>query len=62
MESGAEFLLFGNCSTCADEVVKEATMLKLIHQGDHALMAAGEDLVRRMNAPMEISQDIYTED
>lgn len=62
VKAGAEFLIFGNCSTCADEIVKEATMLKLIHQGDHALMAAGEDLVRRMNAPMEISQDIDIED
>lgn len=48
-EAGAEFILFGNCSQCSDEVVRDAGVLKLIHQSDHALMAAGEELVRKMN-------------
>lgn len=60
--SGAEYLLFGNCSDCADKVTAEAGELKLIHQTDHAQAAAGEPLVREWHRKMDISQDVNIED
>lgn len=57
-ESGAEYLLFGCCSDCANQVTEKAGDLKLIHQTDHALRAAGEPLIREWHEPMDITQDL----
>lgn len=46
-EAGAEYLLFGNCTDCSKQVVDNAGDLKLIHQTDHAMKAAGEPLIRK---------------
>ncbi len=57
-EAGAEYLLFGCCSDCSNQVTENAGELKLIHQSDHALKAAGEPLIREWHEPMEISQEL----
>lgn len=61
-DAGAKYLLFGNCSDCADSVVDKAKGMTLIHQTDHAMKAAGEPLIREMTAAMNISQDLKVED
>lgn len=61
-EAGAEYVIFGCCSDCTNNVVNNAAGLKLIHQTDHALRAAGEPLIREWDAPMNISQDINVAD
>lgn len=57
-DAGAEYLLFGCCSDCTNQIVEQAGDLKLIHQTDHALRPAGEPLIREWHEPMEISQEL----
>lgn len=57
-EAGAEYLIFGCCSDCTNQIVEQAGDLKLIHQTDHALRAAGEPLIREWHEPMDISQEL----